>query len=62
MKRVALCVALILTFSLWAYGVETIPANDPNIQYTGRIDFTDPLAPVMWWPGSDVIANCLECS
>jgi len=57
MKRVALCLALVLTFSLSAYGVVTIPANDPNIQYTGRIDFTNPLAPVMTWPGNYIEVN-----
>lgn len=34
-----------------------IDADDPNIQYTGRINHADPKAPIMWWPGSDVIAN-----
>ena len=57
MKRFALCIVFVLTFSFSAYGVETIPANDPNIQYIGRIDFTDPLAPILWWPGSYIIAN-----
>ena len=28
-----------------------IPANDPNIQYHGRWDFSDPLAPSHSWPG-----------
>lgn len=27
------------------------PANDPNIQYTGRIDFTNPALPRFWQPG-----------
>lgn len=57
MRQVALCIALVLTFSLSANGVETIAANDPNIQYTGRIDFADPLSPIMYWPGSYIIAN-----
>jgi len=28
-----------------------IPADDPNIQYYGRWDFSDPLAPSHSWPG-----------
>jgi hypothetical protein len=28
-----------------------IPADDPNIQYTGRWDFSDPRAPTHSWPG-----------
>jgi len=27
------------------------PANDPQIRYTGRIDFSDPLHPRFWQPG-----------
>ncbi len=27
------------------------PANNPNIQYTGRIDFRNPLLPRFWQPG-----------
>ena len=57
MKQVALCMVFVLTFSLSAYGIETIAANDPNIQYTGRIDFADPLAPVMTWPGNYIEVN-----
>ncbi len=40
----------ILTFNL-TYATTTIPANDPNIQYFGRWDFTNPLAPAHSWPG-----------
>ncbi|MHC5092600.1 MAG: hypothetical protein ACYSO2_01710 [Planctomycetota bacterium] len=35
----------------------TIDADDPNIQYTGRINHADPKAPRMWWPGCDVFAS-----
>ena len=31
-----------------------IPADDPNLQYTGRIDFSDKKAPEMSWAGSSI--------
>jgi hypothetical protein len=33
-----------------------VPANDPNIQYSGRFDFTDPLAPRFDWPAVSLSA------
>ncbi len=36
---------------------QAVPANDPAIQYTGRIDFTDPAAPRFDWPGILIQAN-----
>ena len=35
----------------------TIPATDPQWQYTGRIDFTDPAAPQLSWPGTSIAAK-----
>jgi Carbohydrate esterase 2 N-terminal/GDSL-like Lipase/Acylhydrolase family len=32
-------------------GLHFFPANDPRIQYFGRIDFSNPASPVMWQPG-----------
>lgn len=32
-------------------------AADPNIQYSGRIDFTDPKSPTFWFPGISIKAN-----
>ena len=34
-----------------------IEADDPNIQYTGRIDFTNPKAPVYTFPGVSISAK-----
>jgi len=31
--------------------------DNPNIQYIGRIDFSNPEAPMFFWPGSSIIAN-----
>ena len=50
-------ILFVVLVSVDAYAAVTIPANDPNILYTGRIDFTNPLAPVLSWSGSSVIAN-----
>jgi len=36
--------------------VETIPANNKAIEYTGRIDFTDPLAPTFSYSGVSIRA------
>jgi lysophospholipase L1-like esterase len=32
-------------------------AENPNIQYTGRIDFSDTKAPTFWFPGISIKAN-----
>ena len=34
-----------------------IPSSDANIRYTGRWDFTDPLAPWVGWQGASIIAT-----
>jgi hypothetical protein len=52
-----ICIFFVVLVSVDAYAAVTIPANDPNILYTGRIDFTNPLAPVLSWSGTSVIAN-----
>jgi hypothetical protein len=39
-----------------------IPADDKNLQYTGRVDFTDPRAPVITWPSTAVAANFVGTS
>ncbi len=35
----------------------TVSPSDPNIQYTGRIDDSDPNAPLLGWSGTSIIAN-----
>lgn len=39
------------------YGVSYIPANDPNITYVGRWDFTKEDAPTHSWPGAYIKAK-----
>ena len=48
---------VLLTF--WASAVMAgfIPADDKNLQYTGRIDFSDKKAPLISWAGPCVRAN-----
>ena len=49
---------LVLTLAVsQANALVTIKADNPNIQYTGRINYDEPKAPILWWPGSDIIAN-----
>jgi hypothetical protein len=52
-----ICILFVVFVSVNGYAAVTITANDPNIQYTGRIDFSNPLSPVLSWSGSSVIAN-----
>jgi len=35
----------------------TIPADNENFQYTGRVDFSDKKAPVITWPGTCIKAK-----
>lgn len=57
MKSLLLAAFVVISLSVNVLGIVTIDADDPLIQYTGRINHADPKAPIMWWPGSDVIAN-----
>ncbi len=49
---------LILLFTLYMLGLThaqtTILPNNANLQYTGRIDFTAPSAPVLYYAGSSI--------
>jgi hypothetical protein len=47
---------MFLTASL-LYSATDIPADHPYIQYFGRWDFTDPLAPSHSWPGVYIYAE-----
>ncbi len=53
-KSPFLLLLLFLLFSILPSGIYSqtiIAADDPNIQYFGRWDFADPLAPTHSWPG-----------
>ena len=48
---------MLLLFPAGLFPATEIPANDPYIQYYGRWDFTDPLAPTHSWPGVYIYAE-----
>jgi carbohydrate esterase-like protein/concanavalin A-like lectin/glucanase superfamily protein/GDSL-like lipase/acylhydrolase family protein len=57
MRFAFFCILVFLISCTAVYALETIDADNPNIQYTGRIYFGDIKAPVFYWPGSFLIAN-----
>jgi len=56
-RKIILLVILAFVFHNKAFAFEIIKADNPNFQYTGRIDFTIPDKPVIYWPGSYIKAN-----
>jgi hypothetical protein len=36
--------------------LSVVNADDPYIQYSGRINFANPLEPIFWWPGNYITA------
>ncbi|MCX6182427.1 MAG: electron transporter RnfD, partial [Bacteroidetes bacterium] len=58
--KTSLLLILSLTFFIKASGqspTHFIAADDPNIQYVGRIDFTNPKAPAFSFPGVSISAK-----
>jgi hypothetical protein len=47
----------ILCLNFESFGLTTVKADNPNFQYTGRIDFSVPDQPVIFWPGTYIRAN-----
>ncbi|HET6558667.1 MAG TPA: SGNH/GDSL hydrolase family protein, partial [Prolixibacteraceae bacterium] len=57
MKKIAFSlISLLFSIAVLAQGLVSIPANNPLIEYTGRIDFKDPLAPAFSYSGVSVRA------
>lgn len=57
MKKIVFSlVGLLFSIAVLAQATLTIPANHPLIEYTGRIDFKDPLAPAFSYSGVSVRA------
>lgn len=48
---------LCVSAAAWAAPVQTVGAESKQFLYTGRIDFADPSAPSVSWPGSSIKAN-----
>lgn len=59
MKKLMILVATVvgLLISNQTLSSVTVSADSPGFLYTGRIDFSNKLAPVLSWPGSSVKAN-----
>ncbi len=60
MKNVKACIALLVQLSAsmtLLTAANLVPANDPNIQYYGRWDFSVPTAPTHSWPGVYIFAK-----
>lgn len=55
-KLFTACLLILLAGILPARASVTIPANNPLIEYTGRIDFSDPMAPRFSYSGVSVRA------
>ncbi|HPG38190.1 MAG TPA: SGNH/GDSL hydrolase family protein [bacterium] len=62
-SRFRFLVVLFITFLCLLANIQTVTAsvfispNDPNIQYAGRTDFTDPQAPILYWSGAYITAS-----
>ena len=56
-KRQALLLLLAQCVTLLAWAGTTIVPNDPQLQYTGRIDFSKPTTPEVSWAGTSLTAN-----
>jgi len=56
-QKIILFVILAFIFQSKSFAFEIITADNPNFQYTGRIDFTIPSKPVIYWAGSYIKAN-----
>ena len=56
-KRQVLLLLIAQCVSLLAWAGTTIAPNDPQLQYTGRVDFSRTTAPEVSWAGTSLTAN-----
>ena len=56
MKNLLFSFGIFCTTICFASTVDTIPANNRYIEYTGRIDFRNPLAPTFSYSGVSIRA------
>ena len=56
LKRLLL-LGILSSLALPVWALTKIAANDANLQYTGRIDFTKPSEPQISWPGTSITGN-----
>ncbi len=52
-----LMLGLLSSLALPVWALTKISADDTNLQYTGRIDFTKPSEPQISWPGTSITGN-----
>ena len=57
MLRFYIMPLLLLAFLTSEAAGVTIEPDNPNYQYSGRIDFSNPKAPMMFWPGTSIRAT-----
>jgi lysophospholipase L1-like esterase len=57
MKKILFVFGLLIASIYIAYSGDTIPANSNLIEYTGRIDFSDPLIPEFSYSGVSIRAS-----
>jgi hypothetical protein len=48
---------IIVSYSVFVSASQLIPADNKGFVYSGRIDFSQPTAPSLSWPGSSIKAN-----
>lgn len=56
LKRI-LMIGLLSGLALPVWALTKIAADDANLQYTGRVDFTKPSEPQISWPGTSITGN-----
>jgi len=57
MRYSCLIISFYVVFINSVYPLNNIPANNPNIQYYGRWDFSNPTSPTHSWPGVYIYAK-----
>ncbi len=57
LNQIVIAMSLLIATTCCGEQFETIPANNKNIEYTGRIDFSDPLAPRFSYSGVSIRAS-----
>ncbi|WP_295801519.1 GDSL-type esterase/lipase family protein [uncultured Microbulbifer sp.] len=57
LSRLFFSLPFLALLSVTVSAAEFIPADAPELLYTGRIDFQNPKAPRLSWPGSSIKAN-----
>ncbi len=56
-RLTAVLLLVVQVMSLTLQAGTTVASNDPQLQYTGRIDFSKPTAPEVSWAGTSLTAN-----